>query len=149
MNDRIKKEQAARRFLKKVTNFSSNNPSFFVYHMIKTGKGKMIDKLDALDLKSKDAHDLVDNYLKALKALENKVSEVATMCNFVDEEYSAFISSTIANPLYFVPIDRIDEKTLAKTAKKNLTIEQLTKQLNLNPAMFNIKVTSVDSCLED
>ena len=149
MNDRIKKEQAARKFLDNVTNTHTNNPSFFVYYMIKTGKGKMIDNLSSLDLKSKETHELVDDYLKALKALKNKISNIAAMCNFVDEEYSAFVSSAAANPLYFVPIDRIDEKTLAKTAKKNLTIEQLTKQLNLNPSMFNFKVVSVDSCLDD
>ena len=149
MNDRIKMEQKARRFLTKILYFDSNNPSFFVYHMIKTKQKETIDKLDSMDPKSKEAQTIVENYLKALKELKNKVSDVAAMCNFIDEEYEEFVSSVTANPLYFVPIDRIDEKTLAKTAKKNLTIEQLTKELKFNPAMFNIKITSVDSCLDD
>ena len=112
MNDIIKKEQKARKFLRKVVHFDANNPSFFVYHMLKIGQGDLIDKLDSLNLKSKETQLLVDNYLKSLETLKQKVTKVATMSGLTDEEYSEFINSTLSNPLYFVPIDKIDEKTL-------------------------------------
>lgn len=149
MNDITKTEQKARKFLKQVVHIDANNPSFFVYYMLKTGQGELINKLDSLNLKSKEIKLLVDGYLKSLETLKQKVSKIATMSGFTDDIYSEFVNSTLSNPLYFVPIEKIDEKLLSETQKKNYTNEELIKILNLNPSMYNISITSVDSCLQD
>lgn len=156
MNDIIRKEQLARKFLNKTVGLSGN-PTFFVYYMVKTGRESVIDQLESIDLTSKFAHDLVDEYSEALSALQDKIGRFSVFCDFDDNDdyeycggdYRSFVSRVSANRKYFEPIDKMSDETLDEIFNSNLTVEELTKKYHLDPETFGIERVSVDSCLED
>lgn len=160
MNEVIKKEQLARRFLDRTIGFCGSNPSFFAYYMEKTDREKLLYELDELDLTSKEVYALIDEYRTALKKLENKIGEFSIYCDFDDDDndynddycggdYRSFVIKASSRRAYFEPIDNISEEDMEKIFKQNLTLEQLCENFNLDPKMFEIERMSVDSCLED
>ncbi len=160
MNEIIKKEQLARKFLRKTVGLSSANPSFFVYYMEKTGREKLLYEFETMDLRSQEIYDLIDEYETALKNLEDKIGNFSIFCDFDDNDndynddycggdYRSFVIKASSRRAYFEPIDKISEEDMKKIFKQNLTLEQLCKQFNLDPKMFGIENVSVDSCLED
>lgn len=158
MNEIIKKEQKARKFLKNTIGCIGGNSTFFVYYFTKIGKEELFDQLETIDASGKEAHDIIDEYEKALKELKHKIGRFSVFCDFSENdyvyeycggEYGAFITTACANRKYFEPIDKLSEETLEEIFKQNLTIEQLAELYNIDPKMFEIETVSVDSCLED